>query len=1038
MKKISCLLTAFIAVSLAFTGCKHEEPVGPTGDAAFKVSTLVEAISDFYATWEDERTVPETFTVDSKTLTLPQFIYAEAATLEAIAEGKTSDIKVETPKPATNPDRDSYDQTEIAVTNGPKDGKGVAEDVVTIAKSILATVTEKGQIPNQTLVYRGNDAIAFSTNRATVTIARAIAGYAETGSLPAKVGVEYLSATNTLKAFAQEFVNTYLPIWENTVADKLSADSKHNEPNGTAWERVHFIPIPQDNMWEGYGVGQYDFEKYGNPKNIEVNGETYTASQCWEIAIRGLMDMCTTDGQAFISTMARNTPINYGNGLSLMSSPISKPSEANQWGKYPWYEEDRQMKYNGELITECDIEFLLKCASWHVCRSFIANANNTPLGMIGNYQEFGTGDAVLNLEGYEGLIAPTREFYIMLRIYKYILDNNINKNVYDAIKDVKFDYDYFHQVLPMTFDQKTLTFDATEPAAQDITFEATGAWTVESDSEWISVDKSGGNAGNCTVSVTVQDYTGAENRVGKVIFTCGDYTKEITITQKGYVAPTTGTLKAFAQEFVKALDVWNSTIGRVDSEGKHNGATGWQNVHLIPIDNPNATYVGAGYEGNQYDRNTFPTPFEITVEGTTYTAAQCWEIAQRGMIDLVTLEGSAELEKFNDSRNHAMTLGNGKTFGEPIPAYSAGCKWGANPWYEEDSQMTLNGELVTSVGVDFMVKVGAWHVVRSFIKTDINSPLGTIGNFQQFGEGYLELDGYVGLIAPMREFLILARFYKYLLDNNIDSNIYDAVKDVKFDYDLYNQGGESKNDLKAFAKQFVTCLDVWENTIGTVESEGKHNIAAGNAWENVHLVPIANPNKGYTTEGNQYDDTLYPNKWTITLAEQEYTSAQAWEMAIRGLMDLCTTEGDEFLPGMTDRNMAYTLGNGVDMTANFCTYTDCCEWGAYPWYEENNQVTLDGEPVTEVGIDFILKCGSWFVVRGLITNSGNSRLGKIGNYQEFGPNSNQLNLSTYAGYISPMREMLLCARIYKYILDNNITTNVYDAIKDVKVAYDLY
>ena len=65
--------------------------------------------------------------------------------------------------------------------------------------------------------------------------------------------------------------------------------------------------------------------------------------------------------------------------------------------------------------------------------------------------------------------------------------------------------------------------------------------------------------------------------------------------------------------------------------------------------------------------------------------------------------------------------------------------------------------------------------------------IGAIGNFQEFGtsSSQLNLDGYEGLISPIRELLIVARIYDYLLENNIDSNVYDAVKDQKFDFDLY-------------------------------------------------------------------------------------------------------------------------------------------------------------------------------------------------------------------------------------------------------------
>ena len=86
-----------------------------------------------------------------------------------------------------------------------------------------------------------------------------------------------------------------------------------------------------------------------------------------------------------------------------------------------------------------------------------------------------------------------------------------------------------------------------------------------------------------------------------------------------------------------------------------------------------------------------------------------------------------------------------------------------------------------------MVKVGAWHVVRGLIKTAGNNPLGMIGNFQEFGtaSNSLNLDGYIGLISPMREMLILMRIYKDLLDNNINSNVYTAIKDKAYSFDLY-------------------------------------------------------------------------------------------------------------------------------------------------------------------------------------------------------------------------------------------------------------
>ena len=112
---------------------------------------------------------------------------------------------------------------------------------------------------------------------------------------------------------------------------------------------------------------------------------------------------------------------------------------------------------------------------------------------------------------------------------------------------------------------------------------------------------------------------------------------------------------------------------------------------------------------------------------------------------------------------------------------------GKHPWYEANNLVTYNGEAIETVDVNFIVKVGAWHVVRSFIPAGSNSPLGMVGNFQEFGttSGTLMLDGYVGLISPMRELLVLMRIYKDLLDNNVNDQVYTAIKDKTYSFDLY-------------------------------------------------------------------------------------------------------------------------------------------------------------------------------------------------------------------------------------------------------------
>ena len=283
-----------------------------------------------------------------------------------------------------------------------------------------------------------------------------------------------------------------------------------------------------------------------------------------------------------------------------------------------------------------------------------------------------------------------------------------------------------------------------------------------------------------------------------------------------------------------------------------------------------------------------------------------------------------------------------------------------------------------------------------------------------------------------------------MLDNGLQKA--DALgADVVIRSELFGLETAKTPTLKDFAKEFVKGLEVWENTVGTVESESDHLIEKGAAWENVHFIPIVpNPNCEYLSHaGNQYDPKWASKIWKLKVEGTEYSSSQAWEIAIRGLMNMCTAEGEAFLEGMTDRNKAYTVQDGLALSkAPISEPSKDNQWGKHPWYEDGSLVKDGGKEISEVGIDFMLKVGAWHVVRSFIPAGSNKPLGMIGNFQEFGTSSGSLNLKgdngDYVGLISPMRELLVMMRIYKYLLDNNIDSNVYSAIKDKKFDFDLY
>ena len=1452
MKKLLWLTLATLVAAISFQSCKDKpepEPEPSNIVATVSASDLLDAAAAAYDAWEENTTIPTSLSVGGKTLTQPQYQYAICKLLVNLSSGDKSDIGVIGYKEAEHPERDSYDQKEIAVTGGSKITEGT-EDLVDIAKRMIAAMADKLTVPNQTVITRsGESAIAFSTNRATVTILRALAEYKSKNALPAKVSTDYLSAAATLKGFAQQFVGI-LDIWDKTVGT-VSADGSHCTDNNSAWQNVHFVPIPHSGGAYADGKDQYD-AKYQPYFTVTIDGKEYTSAQTWGIALRGIMDLITTEGSA--KKQVNRNPFEHtmGNGASL-KEPIPAVTENDIWGQYPWYESTN----DGPAINldQFSPYLIARCASWFLTRQ-------EALGKIGNYQFFTTDPEEGFVEdGVSGFVSSMRMWLIAARFYKYLLDNNITENVYDAVKDVTFATDLYGVEMPdieLQTKSVEVKFDGT---AVNATFTAKKEWTATASEPWIHVDPASGNGGgSTTIAISADANTGAA-RSGIVTIKGGNVTEglEITVNQGAYTA-ISGTLKDFAQEFVKGLDVWEATVGTVESEGKHliERGTAWQNVHFIPVGKTGGPYDD--HAGNQHDAQY--EVWKLNVNGTEVTSSQAWEIAIRGLMNMVTTEGEAFLDEMTD-RNKPYTLGNGVNFATAtIPNPSSANKWGSYPWYEASDEyqgLTYNGQPVTEVDVNFMVKVGAWHVVRSFIAVGANSPLNAIGNFQQFGtaSSTLNLEGYDGLIAPMRELLVLMRIYKYLLTNNVKDKVYDAIKDQKFDFDLYNQGAapvdnvptiaefatefakvastweanvgnvtytydgttynkenvhfvpdnftitvkgntydkyqmhevalnafkaienggaitdkvtaplsysaasarwheygdplqetvakvdllsnfatrclnyiknngewpnvcgyprnsdpvlttyhgyvslerdllmmsrlfkyvvdnnitsdilnaikdveistalydkpvstatiadfakeyvkildiwqkttgevvmhpdvpeetvanahyvpstttitvggktyntadmwetalrsyllirgyngletekygknsipaledgaqamsttlvpdthgyywgsapfnETKGNgghlvmgtadenehckvkvdildnwamrslnyqhgqaitnlcgyasgqlagyygcfssqralltyafffkymldnnldkgtdvgddviirsellgdeggqptLKDFAKEFVKGLDVWQATVGTVESEGKHLIEKGTAWENVHFIPVGKTLGAYDDhEGNQHDA-----KWTVwkmNVGGQEITSSQAWEIAIRGLMNMVTAEGEAFLPTMDTRNKAYTLANNAKFsTAPIPSATEGNIWGNYPWYEADDNytgLTYNGGPVTEVDVNFMVKVGAWHVVRSFVKTSGNSPLGKIGNYQQFGTSSSTLNLEGYEGLIAPMRELLILMRIYKDLLDNDIDANVYDAIKDKKYSFDLY
>lgn len=1242
-----------VALSVMLIGCKPDEitPDGPdTGGAkvvgTFKQADIIAAASELYNTWIDDASIAETMTVGTTELTRPQYLYAIAKTFVDIAAGSSADVEVLSYKMAEHPERDSYDQMEIAVKNGPKNGENT-EDLLNVATRLLADMAEKGQVPNQTLFERGGKPIAFSVNRSTVTLLRVLAEYKPQGKLPETVSAEFLSTSATLKGFASQFVK-YLEIWENTIADYLSADGSHNSGSNTAFENVHFVPIPYSG---GYPDGEDQYHNKFRPYHeIEVAGTTYTAAQCWGIALKGILDLCTLEGSTVWETeRTPDTPAHtLGNGKGL-NAPIPQLEEWFIWGSYPWYENENDggpVKYNGEDIEEVDIAFLVRLFPWHLTRS-------SQLAAIGNYQQFGTNkESTLVYDGYLGLICPMREFLIAARVYKYILDNDITENVYDAIKDVKFSFDLYGSEQPtiaLDTDKMNISYEGGEQKMKVTTKDE--PWTATIEGEGVSINPTSGSTGETEVTVTVEPNTGGSRIITVTFAVASGKSKTLTIQQGA--SPTNATIREFATEYVKLIDVWKKNVGTVNTTtgiGAQGDNLDVENAHYIPdettitvgeitfnladaLELASRSYLLLrGYDG--HDTKTYGRNYPIPTIDEAYTLdsnipethSYTWgdhpyaePTNGEGWFRMVTDEGEFELVKVDilDDYSHrhtnfpgqggqisnfcsyptdylpnykgtfcakrvtlayayffkymldnnlsdAKSISPDQTFEAPLFGDTDGPQPTIRAFAEEyvkfidvwknttgtvnymspegvaspdfkydgvpnienghyiplDTKLKVAGvEYTTSEVLDIAIR--SYLLLRGYDATDETSvgadtfgkldkaytmddnflpvrpivwgtapfnetgsvsadgavsgnggnlKMGTppngedkvkvdlLDNFAQRNANYPpvkndnavgnmasynnrpDCPGYYGCASGHRMLLTYAYFFKYMLDNNL-SDATQISADQTFESYHFGEGAEveSTPNLKGWAQEFVKVLDVWESHVGTVDADGKNCTPNGTQFENVHFVPIGEtPDNPYGTDGNQYDPEY--EVWKVEYAGQTWTSAQAWEVAIRGLLDLVTAEGDEGLPAMDDRNKPWTFANAAAFsTAAIPAYSENCKWNTYPWYESANTVTYNGEAISEVGLDFIVKCGSWHIVRGLITTAGNtSPLGAIGNYQEFGTSSGTLILDGYVGYISPMRELLIVARIYDYMLNNGVDSNVYDAIKDQKFAFDLY
>ena len=844
MKKIHYLLMTAVAALVAFTACQKEpeQQTDPNAFGKFKLSEIVDAASTAYKAWEESEAFPESFTLGDKTATIAQYQNAICQALVNISAGKTDDITVITVKPADHPERDSYDKETIAIANGPKNGDET-EDLVNVAKRMIERMTKELKVPNQTNFTRNGSAIAFSTDRATIVISRALANYKKDGKLGESIDAGYKGASNTLKAFAKELVK-YLDIWENTVGT-VDADGSHCTSNKTAWENVHFIPIEYSG---GYKDGTMYSEYYQPYYHVKVDNKEYTSAECWSIAAQGIMDLVTKEGSSLMQPTRNPFIHTMGNGKTL-DEPIPTPAEyviTTGWGKWPWYENtnDGGKVINFSESKPCTVEFLAHELGWYLTR---CTTLDPPA--IGNFQEFGTSESTINYDGYVGQISAMRTFLIMIRFYDYLLKNNITENVWDAVKDVHLNYDLYGVDMPdIELVTSKLEFDCVEET-KEAKFSAKKAWTATATESWITVEPSSGEAGDVTLKITCAANSG-DAREGKVIVKGGNVTDglEIVVKQVKYTEPSTATIKEFAQEYIKIIDEWATHVGTI------NRLSDWELAKEGDKDIvENAHYVPNGYT--------------IVVGGKTYTTGDMLELALRSYLLLRGWDGN-ETEKAGWGNfpevtpvdiNAPLPKAHDFKFGSPLIETSNG-----GYLYKQVNGQEVYGQVDPVILDNWAQRALNWPFTHDKVHSNLcGYPRDPITN-------------YGGCFSSGRALLTFAFFFKYMLENGLEKAD-NLGADVVIRSELFGleTASDAKYTIKDFAEQYVKILNVWQNNVGTINRLSNWELAKtgdNDIVENAHYVP---------------------SNTTIMLGSTVYTTGDMLELALRSYLLLRGWDGNE-------------------------------------------------------------------------------------------------------------------------------------------------
>ena len=325
--------------------------------------------------------------------------------------------------------------------------------------------------------------------------------------------------------------------------------------------------------------------------------------------------------------------------------------------------------------------------------------------------------------GFKGVCCLERNLLMMARFYKHLLDNNITSGIATSCASISIDASLY-ELKTISVSAASASVAATASTAKvNVTCSAT--WTGKSSATWLTISPASGNAGTTAVTASAAANTGTASRSATVTFTssAGDAVT-YKVTQAAPVATTT--LKEFATAFKGILSTWKS-----------NSST--------------SVKVGDVTMAGHY----IPASTKITVGSKSYNKAQMFSIAVQGLLMFV----------------------DGKGLNDAMPEPGS-YTWGANPYLESTAFSNQT------------VKLAFLRNMATRQKNYAASNSNTWANFCSYDgnattTGTPSVSGYTGNCSLDRSLLMLARYYKYLLDKSITTNILSSTGSVAIAAGLY-------------------------------------------------------------------------------------------------------------------------------------------------------------------------------------------------------------------------------------------------------------